>query len=539
MAKSALYKNKSRRRLTNAEREEISKDFISYCKYMVPLFEGKYEYEWFHYFVANKLDHYVNIGKGNLVMEGPPQHFKTIMAGKLLISYFMALYPDKSVIYATYNNDRAKAFTKELYSQILFNEKYQALFPWMKFKYNLDEEENTIENKQKRKSAVLGDDIFTIIGYRGQYHAVGVGQGVSGYPGHLIVVDDYFGSYNDAQSQINRDKVNNWYKADIRGRAQGDTLFVTFCTRWHEEDAIGMIRKEAEDNTDPNYIVPEFITIPAQKEEWHDLPYDPRQPGEYLWNIHLSKYAAAKKDDIIWNCVYQQNPKNVSNMFFKPEYLIEYTEPRQARNVYISIDCNLRADANTKDKTSITVWEPYNNEHYLIDIYSFKTDFIDLVENVKNVINKYPYYLAVLIEVTGGSNGQAVYDTLIRQYFSRIIPVKAAKSKVERAQLVKPEYSAGHIRIPKFHPLVQEFKREHLNFTGAPKGVDDHVDTTTQYLWWKINNTIIRRDGITDCIQVGSSTSKFVLDVINTDDNYYNQIIDESALNYELAQLCA
>jgi len=119
--------------------------------------------------------------------------------------------------------------------------------------------ENTSKVKKTRKSATLLNNKFNLIGYRGGLLTAGAGMGISGYPSHLTIIDDYFGKYEDAQSDIIREKVIKWWRADVKMRGQIDTLEITFCTRWHSEDVIGMIRKDIEENEDADYLIPEII----------------------------------------------------------------------------------------------------------------------------------------------------------------------------------------------------------------------------------------------------------------------------------------
>ncbi len=481
--------------LTTQQKAKIYGSFTEYCKYMVPLLNNEHEWQWFHELMANTLDRKLKENKGGtLIIECPPQHGKTLIAGQLLISYYMAKHPNRYCLYATHSSDRAINFTKQELMPHFFSEKYKALFGHIKLKYDLTD--NDKKSKETRKTATLSDNAFSLVGHRGRYLAVGVGQSISGYPASLIVTDDFFGSAADSNSEVIRSKVNTWYKRDIEARAQSNTLKIIFCTRWNSEDIIGMVLKEAAENEDPNYQYPEVITLPAQLEVYHDKhDYDPRQPGDYLWDIYKFKYASAKKDEGTWNALYQQEPLDTKGLVLKAEHLKFYSEYIRPMNVYISIDTNFKAESESGDKCGITIWQHSEPYKYLIDAVYAKLDFNQLLDVVAQIIQKYPMYNAIIIEEK--ANGRALYE-LLRKKFARCISYKlGTNSKMERFQWCLPEFIAGNVLLPMAQelPVVSEYKRQLLAFTGAKGGKDDLVDSTSMFLNWLRENCITLHSG--------------------------------------------
>jgi len=374
-------------------------------------------------------------------------------------------------------------------------------------------------------------------------------MGISGYPSHLTIIDDYFGKYEDAQSDIIREKVIKWWRADVKMRGQIDTLEITFCTRWHSEDVIGMIRKDIEENEDADYLIPEIITFPAQKElDDMDNLYDNRQIGDYLWADYRHKYADAKKDSIVWACVMQQKPINAKGMMLNAEDLVHWvTEPAQD-NLYISIDTNMKSEAEKGDKTSIQVWQLSQPNKYLIDVYYIKTNFVELVNLVMDIISKYPPYSALLIETR--ANGQALVDLLktklprvigvepqqkSKNNFSRGLPTGSNQnSKADRMQLCLPEFKAHNVWLP---PITRctgiiEFKRQLINFTGAKGKTDDHADACSMFLNYVRNNIIILPNNNKRITQINMYTD-IIAQVVDVNDNllenidYYGRNITE------------
>jgi hypothetical protein len=70
----------------------------------------------------------------------------------------------------------------------------------------------------------------------GGCQSVGVGTGVTGNPGDIAVIDDPHKSRQEADSLRFRDRVSDWYSADIVSRLAPDAPVILIMTRWHPDD---------------------------------------------------------------------------------------------------------------------------------------------------------------------------------------------------------------------------------------------------------------------------------------------------------------
>lgn len=83
---------------------------------------------------------------------------------------------------------------------------------------------------------------------KGGLYAVGVGSSPIGWGADLIVVDDPFGSYEDAMSPTIRTKVKKWVTGSLMSRLnQGKGAVIVICARWHEDDLSGWLKTNAPD----------------------------------------------------------------------------------------------------------------------------------------------------------------------------------------------------------------------------------------------------------------------------------------------------
>ena len=76
--------------------------------------------------------------------------------------------------------------------------------------------------------------------------AVGIGGGLTGNPAELAIIDDPIKGREDAESEIHREKVWEWYVDELSTRIQQDGQKLLVLTPWHEDDLRGRILNSAE-----------------------------------------------------------------------------------------------------------------------------------------------------------------------------------------------------------------------------------------------------------------------------------------------------
>lgn len=150
----------------------------------------------------------------------------------------------------------------------------------------------------------------------GGVRAVGVGGGVTGMGADLIFIDDPVKSREEANSEVYREKVWQWYTDDLYTRLEPGGAIVLIMTRWHEDDLAGRILKSEKAG---NWTV---VRLPALAEENDPLG---REEGEALCP---ERYDVAALEDIrgtqggaSFDALYQQNPTSREGAFFKVSML--------------------------------------------------------------------------------------------------------------------------------------------------------------------------------------------------------------------------
>lgn len=74
----------------------------------------------------------------------------------------------------------------------------------------------------------------------------GAGAAIAGTSVDLFLMDDVFGTREDADSQAMQEKVYNWYMDDVTPRLQQDAALVLCNTRWNAGDLFGRIKDSEE-----------------------------------------------------------------------------------------------------------------------------------------------------------------------------------------------------------------------------------------------------------------------------------------------------
>ena len=224
----------------------------------------------------------------------------------------------------------------------------------------------------------------------GEYYAAGVGGSITGRRADLVVIDDPVRSREDAESETVREKVWDWYRADLITRLKPGAAVVLVQTRWHEDDLAGRILEAEGDKRDGGQW--EVIRLPALAELLDPLG---RAPGDALWPEWEGVEQLERKRSIIgprdWSALYQQRPTAEDGTYFKKEWFRRYTDAPERMTIYMSGDFAVTEGGG--DFTELAVWgvDQFDNV-YALDWWSgqassdrWAAEFIRLIKRWKPV----------------------------------------------------------------------------------------------------------------------------------------------------------
>lgn len=151
-----------------------------------------------------------------------------------------------------------------------------------------------IRKLARARGVVISDDRDsateweTVVG--GGCRAVGAGTGVASVNADGILIDDPFGSREEAESPAHRDRVWDWLTNDILARCEPHTWVLFSMSRWHQDDAAGRLR----DRQAARWLV---IDLPGRAEANDPLG---RAEGEPLWpELRGEEWLQEKRDELM------------------------------------------------------------------------------------------------------------------------------------------------------------------------------------------------------------------------------------------------
>lgn len=409
-----------------------------------------------------------------LIWTMPPQEGKSQRVSRTFPTWLLARNPDLRIAIASYELGTARRWGRAIRNDIQANPE--------RFGMRIRHDTSSAQEWQIQDHA-------------GGVYSVGIAGALTGRPVDVLIIDDPIKDRAQAESQVYRDRVWDFWTDTARTRLAPDAVVIVVLTRWHEDDLAGRllaqdVRREWR-----------HINIPAQAD--HDPnkgESDPlgRQPGEYL----LSARGRTPKDwedtrhDVgtrTWTSLYQGRPSPESGDVWKRQWWRRYDTPlwsqhptapdayhvHEADELVMSWDMTFK-DTRGSDFVVGQVWARKGANVYLLDQIRKRLSFTDTVTAFQGMVARWPQATRKLVE--DKANGTAVINTL-RSKIPGIVAVTPTESKYARANAVSPILEAGNVLLP--GPQIALFDPEELIEEAAafPNGAhDDQVDATSQAL---------------------------------------------------------
>lgn len=333
---------------------------------------------------------------------------------------------------------------------------------------------------------------FKLDGHAGGVYAVGVGGTLNGRPCDLMVIDDPNKDYAEAASPTISGKVFEWYRGTAAMRLAPGAPVIVLQTRWHENDLIGRLLKEAPDRW-------ELLRIPAQADHKPEKgEADPlgREPGEFMISARgrtLEQWEQRKREagPKMFAAQFQGTPSPDEGGIF-PGKWARYKQPLwvERQNGVRTVPGIGRADheliqswdlafkgTDSSDYVVGQVWLRVGAQAYLLDMVRERMNFTQTLDAIRGLSAKWPQAYAKYIE--DKANGPAVMSMLAGKV-GGLIPVNPEGGKISRANAVSAYAHSGDILLPSSEllPNVGELLEELKLFPASSH--DDSVDALTQ-----------------------------------------------------------
>jgi predicted phage terminase large subunit-like protein len=383
-----------------------------------------------------------------------PRHGKSLLIDVYLPAWWLARHPKDKIILVGYNETFARDWGAKVRDLII--------------------EYGDVLNLRINPDKVAANNWELTTG--GGMICVGYGGSLMGKGADLMILDDVVKSAEEAESQVYRDKMWEWFQSSALTRLQPKGVIVGVMTRWHQDDLFGRIL----DNYADQWTT---INIPSLAEANDPLG---RAVGDPLWpEFHSDdpdyQIRKSSMSPFWWSALHQGRPTPEGGGLLKRDWWQYYNSlPEEPDQWLQSWDLALK-DQEVNDFSVGQVWCRKNADIFLVDSIRGHFHIGEVIWHMKNFARKYPKAIMKLVEDT--AMGPALKQTITHDVPGVVpVPVKntAKRSRVEAAV---PFVMAHNVHLPQKDDntkdrWVWEFVEECAQF---PKGAyDDQVDTFTQ-----------------------------------------------------------
>ena len=296
------------------------------------------------------------------------------------------------------------------------------------------------------------------------------------------IIDDPLKNRKEANSQVVRDAIWDWYTSTFRTRlAPGGGILLTV-TRWHEDDLPGRLLALAASDSGADQW--EVVNLPAIAEEPLQS-YDPRQVGDALWpdrfdleELERTRVSLGSYD---WNSLYQQRPAPLEGGLFKRAWFGDAVgaAPRKARRIRYW-DKAGTASADAAYTVGVLMARDAQGVYYVEDVVRDRYSALDreqIIRQVAQMDNENRGPTEVHFEQEPGSGGKESAEATARNLAGFVVHAeRVTGDKFTRAQPYAAQCEARNVKLVKgdWNPAYLE------ELTSFPNGkYKDQVDASS------------------------------------------------------------
>lgn len=456
---SVIKEEKLNQEFTNTELDLIVDLAKVEFSLFPPLVSGNKNPEHIHY-IAEKIQKAIESpllesDKNKLlIISIPPRHGKTELISKHFPAWILGNYPEKRIILSSYgaelaesNSDTAKSIFEQ-WGPLLWNVHPGEIF---------------------KRSAWNTDK-------KGGVRAAGIGGPITGFGADLFIIDDYIKDHEEAESEVQREKVWNWWQSVASTRLHPGAVVIILATRWHYDDLIGRLLDQKENEKEEFPFELEYINLPALAQE-NDLL--DRETGKALWpwRFNENRLQNIKKTSgsYWWSALYGGSPTPREGLMFKCENF-EIVNEVPKNKIIKSV--RYWDKAGTQDGGACTagiLMHFLSNGRFLIsDVTKGQWSSGNREKKIKQTAKIDGYDVIQYFEQEPGSGGKESAENTVRNLRGyRAHADKVTGSKELRADPYSAQVEIGNVQVLR-RPWTRVFIEEHRTF---PKGkFRDQVD---------------------------------------------------------------
>ena len=386
----------------------------------------------------------------------PPRHGKSMLCSLWFPLYWLGMFPDSHVLLASYEADYAASWGRKARDVIA-------------------EHGSNVWGDLSVKETSKAASRWELKGHQGGMFCAGARgpiTAVTGKGADLAIIDDPIKNDEEANSEVFRDKLWDWYLTTFATRLHKGACTVCIMTRWHEDDLVGRLLKAQGEGSDQWDVV----RLPAIAEEDEDYGIFQRKEGDPLCPelIPKSMLEASRErmGDYWWATMYQQRPFPRGGGMFRRE-MIEVVDSFPAHLVRIRA-WDLAASMTGKRTAGVLMAKDEHGTYYILDVVLGKWLPGDRDSIIRRTAKKDGKEIPIHIEQEGGSGGVAQVHSIVRSLPGFYVEgIRVSGDKISRADPVAAQVNIGNLKFLRA-PWNNELFDEMESF---PKGTySDQID---------------------------------------------------------------
>ena len=400
-----------------------------------------------------------------LVVDQPVRHGKTELCSRWTPAWYLSRYPERRVLLASYEADFAATHGRRVRELV-----------------GEHGERFGLEVDPTSRSAARWD----LTNGQGGMVTAGANGPITGKGGHLCIIDDPIKNIEEAQSEVMRDKLWEWWQNVFLSRREPGAKVLLIMSRWHEDDLIGRLL-----GTVTGMRV-KRLRMPAIAEAEDEILG--RRPGDALCPERYDEEALAGiRVDVgpsAWSALYQQRPIAVGGGMFRRDHFRSWKPMVKEldKETFYKLGETVVDDAevwrfstmdpaytSTKrsDFTVLATWGVAPTDPpslMLMDLQRVRVEHAEHAPMIRRVWDtQKPAWIGVEKQMATLS----LFDEVQRAGVV-VRWLKPDKNKIARAETAVALVEAGRIFLPDQAPWLDEFLAEVVSFPVAAH--DDQVD---------------------------------------------------------------
>ena len=415
--------------------------------------------------IAYWLDRVAGGSCRRLLVNLPPRNAKSKTVSVIWVAWMLGQDPSLNFVCVSYSNELSAKLARDCRA-IMQSSWYRELFP------------RTIISSRS-----ASHDFETTA--NGGRLATSISGTLTGRGGDVIILDDVI-KPEEANSEVARDAVNEWYRTTLASRLNNKATGAILCImqRLHQYDLPGMLLEAGGwDHLSLPAIATDDELVPLTRGRVHvrrrgDVLHPSREPMEVLDELRAAMGSTA------FEAQYQQAPLPMLGNIFKAWWLKVWPkdfDPSEGGEIVQSWDTAIKTGNENAYSVGITAMRR-GKDLYVLDVWRGRLEFPDLKHKVIDLAR---IHSATTLLIEDKASGEELIQTLLSEQPAGVpvpLPRRPATDKIARAEGVSPMVENGQLFLPAEAPWLGEFKSELLAFPSSRFA--DQVDALTHLLAW-------------------------------------------------------